>query len=153
MTLTIKCEEMSSFRTVVSTIVRWLYNQTNFVVNALIDYLYTTAANNYLGLKDTSKISLRFPSKIIQFLRPPVMELKGRVLIYSILGCPHCMRAKNSLQELGIPYTDVSLDKYPHARQDLQMRTGKRTVPQIFFNARHIGGNDELQELVHLCIL
>ena len=81
------------------------------------------------------------------------MELKGRVLIYSILGCPHCMRAKNSLQELGIPYTDVSLDKYPHARQDLQTRTGKRTVPQIFFNARHIGGNDELQELVYLILL
>ena len=58
------------------------------------------------------------------------------------------MRAKSSLQEKGIPYTDVSLDKYPHARHELQMRTGKRTVPQVFFNAKHIGGNEELQELV-----
>lgn len=58
------------------------------------------------------------------------------------------MRAKSSLQDLGIPYTDVSLDKYPHARQDLQLRTGKRTVPQIFFNEKHIGGNEELLELL-----
>lgn len=76
------------------------------------------------------------------------MELKGRVLVYSILGCPHCMRAKNTLQELGVPYTDVSLDKFPHLRQDMQMRTQKRTVPQIFFNAKHIGGNEDLQNLI-----
>lgn len=76
------------------------------------------------------------------------MELKGRVLVYSILGCPHCMRAKNTLQELGVPYSDVGLDKFPQARQDLQRRAQKRTVPQIFFNAKHIGGNEDLQNLV-----
>lgn len=78
------------------------------------------------------------------------MELKGRVLVYSILGCPHCMKAKNTLLELGVPYTDVSLEKYPHARQEVQMRTQKRTVPQIFFNAKHIGGNEDLQNLVNI---
>lgn len=76
------------------------------------------------------------------------MELKGRVIVYSILGCPHCMKAKNTLQELDIPYSDISLDKYPHLRHDMQMRTQKRTVPQIFFNAKHIGGNDDLQDLI-----
>lgn len=78
------------------------------------------------------------------------MEIQGQVLVYSILGCPHCMRAKNTLQEQGIPYIDVSLERFPHARHDLQMRTQKRTVPQIFFNARHIGGNDDLQNLVSI---
>lgn len=77
------------------------------------------------------------------------MEIKGRVIVYSILGCPHCMRAKNTLQTYEIPYTDVSLDKFPKdVREDVQGRTGKKTVPQIFFNARHIGGNDDLQKLV-----
>ncbi|KAH3698494.1 uncharacterized protein LOC127862312 isoform X2 [Dreissena polymorpha] len=76
------------------------------------------------------------------------MELKGRVIVYSILGCPHCMRAKNTLQELGVPYTDISLDKFPHVRADVQTRTQRRTVPQIFFNEKHIGGNDDLQTLV-----
>ncbi|XP_045158695.2 uncharacterized protein LOC123524512 isoform X2 [Mercenaria mercenaria] len=76
------------------------------------------------------------------------MELKGRILVYSILGCPNCMKAKNTLQELSVPYTVVSLEKYPYARQDLQMRAQKRTVPQIFFNAKHIGGYNDLQNLI-----
>ena len=81
-----------------------------------------------------------------------IMELKGRILVYSILGCPHCMRAKNTLMELGLPYVDVRLDIYPkEVREELKRRTGKSTVPQIFFNAHHIGGNDELQKLVQ-CI-
>ena len=78
-----------------------------------------------------------------------VMEFKGRILVYSILGCPHCMRAKNTLLELGLPYADVRLDVYPkQVREELKLRTGKSTVPQIFFNAYHIGGNEELQKLV-----
>ncbi|XP_046565783.1 uncharacterized protein LOC124274466 [Haliotis rubra] len=82
------------------------------------------------------------------FKHLPAMELKGRVIVYSILGCPHCMRAKNSLQELRLPYSDVGLDKFPQCRQELQTRTGKKTVPQIFFNAVHVGGNDDLQKLI-----
>ena len=139
---------MSGFRTVISVTTGWLYNRINYVINILADYLYITAPYSYLEHRDPPEINSNTHLKFRHFQRPPVMELKGRVLIYSILGCPHCMRAKNSLQELGIPYTDVSLDKYPQARHDLQMQSGKRTVPQIFFNARHIGGNDELQELV-----
>ncbi|PVD23300.1 hypothetical protein C0Q70_16566 [Pomacea canaliculata] len=77
------------------------------------------------------------------------MDLQGRILVYSILGCPHCMRAKSTLQELNLPYTDVRLDIYPKSvREYVQQRTGRSTVPQIFFNATHIGGNDDLQKLV-----
>jgi len=76
------------------------------------------------------------------------MDIKGQVIVYSILGCPHCMKAKNTLANLQIPYTDVSLDRYPQCREEVQQRSGKKTVPQIFFNAYHVGGNSELQELV-----
>lgn len=76
------------------------------------------------------------------------MEMKGQVLVYSVLGCPHCMRAKSTLQDHDIPFVDVSLEKFPQERTALQTRTQKRTVPQIFFNAKHIGGNDDLQNLI-----
>ena len=76
------------------------------------------------------------------------MEIKGRVVVYSIVGCPHCMKAKSTLQDLSVPYVDVNLETFPDVREDVYKRTGKRTVPQIFFNANHIGGNDELQKLV-----
>ena len=43
---------------------------------------------------------------------------------------------------------DVNLDKYPERRHEMQERTGRRTVPQIFFNDHHIGGFDDLKKLV-----
>lgn len=76
------------------------------------------------------------------------MEVKGRVLVYSITGCPHCMRAKHTLQEHNIPYIDINLDHFPQCRDEVKNRTGRNTVPQIFFNATHVGGNDDLQTLV-----
>ena len=75
------------------------------------------------------------------------LEQKGVILVYSIVGCPHCLRAKSSLRENGLNYLDVSLDLYERSVTiDLKERTGGKTsVPQIFFNDRHIGGNAELQ--------
>ena len=79
------------------------------------------------------------------------IELKGQILVYSIVGCPHCKRAKQTLRELGLPFAEVSLDSYDESvRESVRERTGKRTVPQVFFNAVHIGGNEELQALVRL---
>lgn len=76
-------------------------------------------------------------------------EFKGRIIVYSIVGCPHCKKAKSSLEELNLPYIDVSLDSYENSvREEVQHRTGSRTVPQIFFNATLIGGNDDLQKLI-----
>ncbi len=48
---------------------------------------------------------------------------------------------------------DISVDKYESARREMSDRTGRATVPQIFFNARHVGGNEELQKLVHSLVL
>lgn len=92
-----------------------------------------------------TNVTVKYP----ELDRASDMELKGRVVVYSILGCPHCMRAKNTLLDLGVPYTDISLDTYPQCREEVKRLTGGRqTVPQIFFNAKHIGGNDDLQTLV-----
>ena len=76
------------------------------------------------------------------------MALKGRIMVYSIIGCPHCMRAKNTLQELSLPFVDINLDSFPQCREPMKLKTGKTSVPQIFFNDIHIGGNEELQNLV-----
>ena len=78
------------------------------------------------------------------------MDIPGRIVVYSIVGCPHCMKAKNSLQEKGLPYTDISLDKFPQCRAGLAERTGKHTVPQIFFNEYYVGGNSDLEKVVSL---
>lgn len=76
------------------------------------------------------------------------MGFVGRITVYSITGCPFCKAAKAKLGELNLPFTEVNLDDYPEQRSILIGRTQKRTVPQIFFNERFIGGNDEFQKLV-----
>lgn len=72
----------------------------------------------------------------------------GRVTVYSVLGCPHCVQAKTSLGRLGLPVWDVDMGKHPELRGSVKELTGRSTVPQIFFNSVHIGGNDDLQELL-----
>lgn len=74
--------------------------------------------------------------------------MKGRVIIFSITGCPFCMRAKDKMQKLGIDYIDINLDNYPERRAEAKERSGRNTVPQIFFNNRHIGGFDDFDKLV-----
>ena len=76
-------------------------------------------------------------------------KFAGRVLVYSIVGCPHCKTAKYTLQQKGIPFTDISIDQYePSVREQLQTATESKTVPQIYFNGTHVGGNVELQNVV-----
>ena len=58
------------------------------------------------------------------------------------------MRAKNKMQKLGIDFTDINLDNYPERRAEAKERSGRNTVPQIFFNNRHIGGFNDFDKLV-----
>ena len=76
------------------------------------------------------------------------MVFLGQVLLFSITGCPFCARAKKMLTDMQVPYADINLEKYPERRYEMQERTGRRTVPQIFFNSKHIGGFDDLKKLV-----
>ncbi|KAM9851189.1 uncharacterized protein ACBR49_006483 [Aulostomus maculatus] len=71
----------------------------------------------------------------------------GRVTVYSIQGCPHCVQAKATLERLGVPVCDVDVGRHPELRARVKQLTGRSTVPQIFFNNVHVGGNDDLQKL------
>ncbi|XP_066964529.1 uncharacterized protein [Macrobrachium rosenbergii] len=75
-----------------------------------------------------------------------MLDIRGRVVIYSTVGCPHCLAAKNSLKDAGIPFIEVSVNRFPTVRTWLQGKTGKTSVPQIFFNETYVGGNDDLQK-------
>jgi glutaredoxin len=73
----------------------------------------------------------------------------GRIVVYSVVGCPHCVRAKTTLKQNGLEFTEVGVDRFPaEIRNWLIERTGKTSVPQIFFNERLIGGAEELHALV-----
>ncbi len=66
------------------------------------------------------------------------------VIIYESTFCPYCTRAKKLLDNKGVSYTQINVDRNPGDRQDMQSLSGQKTVPQIFFGKRHIGGYDDL---------
>eukprot|EP00794_Sanderia_malayensis_P004765 gene4765-5392_t len=74
-------------------------------------------------------------------------QLKGEIAVFSIIGCPFCIRAKAKLEELGLPFIDFNLDRVKSARETMIEKTGRKTVPQIFFNGKHIGGWNDFKNL------
>lgn len=69
------------------------------------------------------------------------------ILIYTTAICPYCMMAKRLLDKKGLSYTEVNVDSEPGLREEMMLRTKRRTVPQIYIGDYHVGGFDELYAL------
>jgi glutaredoxin 3 len=69
------------------------------------------------------------------------------VVIYTTSTCGFCHAAKSLLGKKGISYREVAVDRRPDLRSWLRDVTGRHTVPQIFINARPIGGYTDLARL------
>jgi len=71
-----------------------------------------------------------------------------RILVYSTPFCGYCGAAKRLLTAKGAEYTEIDVMMDPERRQEMLTKSGgRRTVPQIFIDGRHIGGFDELNAL------
>lgn len=76
-----------------------------------------------------------------------------KVVIYVKQYCPHCKEAKKLLLKKDVQYIEIDVDKnipLPAGIKpfkDIKSEYNVRTVPQIFINGEHIGGNDNLQKL------
>lgn len=67
------------------------------------------------------------------------------VKMYTTQVCPYCIRAKALLKQRGVEQIEeVRIDLDPAAREAMMSLTGRRTVPQIFIGATHVGGCDDL---------
>jgi len=76
------------------------------------------------------------------------MSQPADIVVYTTTTCPYCIRAKALLKERGLAFEEIAVDESPEARAQMTTRAGgRRTVPQIFFGDRHIGGCDELHAL------
>ena len=70
------------------------------------------------------------------------------VKMYLTPTCPYCQQAKALLKQRGVVRIDeVRIDLDPAARDAMVQITGRRTVPQIFIGATHVGGCDDLVAL------
>lgn len=69
------------------------------------------------------------------------------VLMYTTRICPYCVMAKRLLASKGVTPEEVRIDEDPARRDEMMQRTGRRTVPQIYIGATHVGGFDDLAAL------
>jgi glutaredoxin 3 len=70
------------------------------------------------------------------------------VLMYCTAACPYCRAAERLLAEKGVAdLTRIRVDLEPASRAEMNQRSGRRAVPQIWIGERHVGGYDDLYEL------
>ncbi|MFO1380795.1 MAG: glutaredoxin 3 [Chitinivorax sp.] len=70
------------------------------------------------------------------------------ITMYTTAVCPYCQRAEQLLRSKGVTEINfIRVDVEPQLREEMMTRTGRRTVPQIYIGATHVGGFDDLAAL------
>jgi len=69
------------------------------------------------------------------------------VTLYTTSWCPYCDRARRLLSKKNVAFEEIDVESAPEKRAEMQNRSGRRTVPQIFIGDHHVGGSDDLLEL------
>jgi glutaredoxin 3 len=67
--------------------------------------------------------------------------------MYATAACPFCQSAERLLREKGAEIEKIRVDLEPGRRAEMQQKSGRRTVPQIWIGERHVGGCDDLYAL------
>lgn len=72
---------------------------------------------------------------------------ENAVVMYTTAWCPYCARARALFQSKGVAFTDIDIEATEGARAQMQQRSGRTSVPQIFIGNRHVGGYDDTRAL------
>jgi glutaredoxin-like protein len=67
------------------------------------------------------------------------------VTVFSREGCPYCVRAKGMLDDAGIEYEELVLNR-DFSESTIRAISGHSTVPQVFIDGERIGGSEELED-------
>ncbi len=74
--------------------------------------------------------------------------MTAHITMYSTGVCPYCTMAERLLKAKGVEEIEkIRIDLDPAQRAIMMERTGRRTVPQIYIGAMHVGGFDDLNAL------
>ncbi len=70
------------------------------------------------------------------------------ITVYSGPLCGFCDAAKRLLGRNNLKYKEIDISTDPNLMDEMiKKASGKRTIPQIFFEDHHVGGYQELREL------
>ena len=77
---------------------------------------------------------------MLNFLAPDA-NAPADVVLFTRPGCEHCVGAKKALDEAGMGFSAVDVD-----RRALRAVAGDEHTPQVFIDGAHIGGREQLVE-------
>ena len=69
------------------------------------------------------------------------------VTIYTTASCPFCIMAKRFLDKKEVSYSEIRVDLAADKREEMENKSKRTSVPQIFVADFHVGGFDDMQEL------
>jgi len=70
-----------------------------------------------------------------------------KISVYYAPFCPYCGWAKQLLDSKNVNYSMINVNDSAEIRQEMEARSQRTSVPQIFINDQHIGGYDDLAAL------
>ncbi len=73
--------------------------------------------------------------------------MSKKVTIYGNSTCPFCGAARMLLTKKAVEFEDIAVSGDPALFAEMQEKSGRQTVPQIFIGDTHVGGFDELYAL------
>ncbi len=68
----------------------------------------------------------------------------ANVTVYGNASCAYCGAARMLLTQKGVSFEDVPVHTDTEKRAEMEQRSGRTSVPQIFIGDHHVGGFDEL---------
>ncbi|WP_044411356.1 glutaredoxin 3 [Thiomicrospira microaerophila] len=68
----------------------------------------------------------------------------ANIVIYLNKTCPYCTRAKALLDGRALAYQVIDVTGSNELWREMEQRSRRNTIPQIFINDVHVGGCDEL---------
>ncbi len=73
--------------------------------------------------------------------------MTAEVIVYATRFCPYCMMARRLLKKKSIEFEEISVSGNNVLWDEMEQKSGRNTVPQIFINGESVGGYDDIAAL------
>ena len=70
--------------------------------------------------------------------------MSAEVIMYATRFCPYCMRARRLLKSKGVEFEEIRVGAGNELWREMEEKSGRNTVPQIFINGESVGGYDDI---------
>ena len=73
--------------------------------------------------------------------------MAAEVIVYATRFCPYCMMARRLLNKKCIEFEEISVSGNNVLWDEMEKKSGRNTVPQVFINGESVGGYDDIAAL------